>query len=172
MKPHGNFNNLFAQSPLLCCNIDGSGCFIYVFHDFFVGDGFDLDLKAWGTTRYVAFFCVKNTILVVYTFLNHEDIFSVRSMWHLNLRARHHLVWVWHQIPWPFAEEERSWPWKMCAIISGPFLAFPRFFFYLLTVFFCLFLRRDVNLFVRKAKQSKFLPCSLESLVFVMDMVE
>ena len=32
--------------------------------------------------------------------------------------------------------------------------------------------KKGCNLFVRKAKQSKFLPCSLESLVFVMDMVE
>jgi hypothetical protein len=45
----------------------GSGCFIYVFHDFFSGDGCDMNLKSWGTTNIYSLFCVERTVLAAYS---------------------------------------------------------------------------------------------------------
>ena len=63
-------------------------------------------------------------------FLSVPDIYCVRFTLRLKLSLRSPLELVWHRIQWLCVEEERSFQWRMCAIINGLFLVLTRFWSY------------------------------------------
>jgi len=132
--------------------------FIY-FHDFVSVDGCDLDLKTWGTAKINSLFlCVKNTILVAYTFWTIKIFYLCQV--HVTSKSECQTPFGIGiaSDPMAFRRGGKKLAMEDVCYYQWPLPGIPQVFLSIdCFLFFSLFLRRDANLFVRKAKWSKFL---------------